>query len=102
MKTKEEALSIIKTKPNGNIEEFNFKKKFPELYQELSTWNFPSDFKFSQKLWHFLQNDMEFKLGLCVVCGKRCTFKSFVTGYSQHCSNKCSTLDENTQNKIKK
>ena len=32
MKTKEEVLSIIKTKPNGNIEEFNFKKKFLELY----------------------------------------------------------------------
>lgn len=28
MKTKEEVLSILKTHPNGNIEEFNFKKKF--------------------------------------------------------------------------
>ena len=44
--TKEEVLSILKTHPNGNIEEFNFKKKFPELYQEFISWSFPDDFKF--------------------------------------------------------
>ena len=77
MKTKEEVLSIIKTKPNGNIEEFNFKKKFPELYQELSTWNFPSDFKFIQKLYHYFNDDPELKLGLCPVCKNRCSFIKF-------------------------
>ena len=41
MKTKEEVLSILKTHPNGNIEEPQFKKKFPEHYQILSTWDFP-------------------------------------------------------------
>ena len=45
MKTKEEVLSILKTHPNGNIEEPQFKKKFLEHYQILSTWNFPSDFR---------------------------------------------------------
>ena len=96
MKTKEEVLSIIKTKPNGNIEEFNFKKKFPELYQELSTWNFPSDFKFTQKLFHYFNDDPELKLGLCPVCGKRCKFTKFNRGYLLHCSKDCAIKDKNT------
>ena len=101
MKTKEEVLSIIKTKPNGNIEEFNFKKKFPELYQELSTWNFPSDFKFIQKLYHYFNDDPELKLGLCPVCKNRCSFIKFNKGYNQHCSQKCTHLDKNIQDKFK-
>ena len=100
MKTKEEVLSIIKTKPNGNIEEFNFKKKFPELYQELSTWNFPSDFKFTQKLFHYFNDDPELKLGLCPVCGKRCKFTKFNKGYQKHCSRECSVVDKNVRYKI--
>ena len=34
MITKEEVLSILKTHPNGNIEEINFKRKFPERFDE--------------------------------------------------------------------
>ena len=101
MMTKEEVLSILKTHPNGNIEESNFKKKFIELYQELSTWNFPTDFKFTQKLFHYFNNDPELKLGLCPVCGNRCKFVSFGIGYIHHCSKSCSTLDDNVQNKMK-
>ena len=80
MKTKEEVLSILKIHPNGNIEEPQFKKKFPEHYQILSTWEFPSDFKFTQKLFHYFNDDPELKLGLCPVCGKRCKFASFGGG----------------------
>ena len=100
MKTKEEVLSIIKTKPNGNIEEFNFKKKFLELYQELSTWDFPSDFKFTQKLFHYFNNDPELKLGLCPVCKNRCKFTKFNKGYQKHCSRECSVVDKNVRYKI--
>ena len=102
MKTKEEVLSILKTHPNGNIEEFNFKKKFIELYQELSTWNFPTDFKFTQKLFHYFNDDPELKLGLCPVCGNRCKFKTFITGYCEHCSSKCSNNDKNVREKNRK
>ena len=49
MKTKEEVLSILKTHPNGNIEESNFKKKFPEHYEEVLKHSYPEDFKFTQK-----------------------------------------------------
>ena len=38
--SKEEVLGIITTQPNGNIEEYNFKKKFPEHYQELLNCNY--------------------------------------------------------------
>lgn len=101
MMTKEEVLSILKTHPNGNIEESNFKKKFPEHYQILSTWNFPTDFKFTQKLFHYFNNDPELKLGLCPVCGNRCKFVSFGIGYLHHCSIQCSRLDNNVQMKMK-
>ena len=97
MKTKEEVLSILKTHPNGNIEEPQFKKKFPEHYQILSTWNFPPEFKFTQKLFHYFNEDPELKLGLCPVCGNRCKFTKFNGGYLLHCSVKCKYLDPNTQ-----
>ena len=100
MITKEEVLSILKAHPNGNIEEYNFKKKFPELYQEFLSWSFPDDFKFTQKLFHYFNNDPELKLGLCPVCGKRCSFKTFITGYCEHCSRKCLNNDKNVREKI--
>ena len=96
MMTKEEVLSILKTHPNGNIEEPQFKKKFPKYYQILSTWNFPSDFKFTQKLFHYFNDDPELKLGLCPVCGNRCMFTKFNRGYKLHCSKDCATKDKNT------
>ena len=101
MMTKEEVLSIFKTHPNGNIEESNFKTKFPEHYQIFSTWVFPPDFKFTQKLFHYFNDDPELKFGLCPVCGKRCKFVSFGIGYTHHCSVRCSTLDNNVQIKMK-
>lgn len=100
MKTKEEVLSILKTHPNGNIEEYNFKKKFPNHYEEVLKLSYPEDFKFTQKLYHYFNNDPDLKLGLCH-CGNRCKFISFGIGYTHHCSKSCSTLDDNVQNKMK-
>ena len=99
MITKEDVLSILKTHPNGNIEEPQFKKKFPEHYQILSIWDFPSNFKFTQKLFHYFNDDPELKLGLCPVCGNRCKFISFGLGYMYHCSRKCMCLDDKVKNK---
>ena len=98
--SKEEVLGIIITQPNGNIEEKCFKKKFPEIYQEVLNCNLPSDFKWTQKLFHYFYNDFELKLGLCPVCGKRCNFETFSHGYKKHCSYKCAQQNEDTQNKI--
>ena len=101
MSIKDNVLFILKTKPNGNIEEINFKRKFPEIYRDLSSWVFPNDFKFVQKLYHYFNNDKLLKLGLCPVCGKRCSFIKFNKGYNQHCSQKCTHLDKNIQDKFK-
>ena len=99
--SKEEVLSIITTQPNGNIEEKQFKKKFPELYQEITSLSFPEEFKWTQKLYHFFHDDTDLKLGICPVCSKRCKFQKFNLGYCKHCSYKCTQLDKETQIKIK-
>ena len=99
MMTKEEVLSIIKKHPNGNIKESQFKKKFPELYQDILSWSFPDEFKWTQKLFHYFNNDPDLKLGLCPVCGKRCGFYRFGRGYSHHCSKLCKSLDPKIQRK---
>jgi len=69
-----------------------FPKYFPELYKEYLNVHFPdesNEWRFCQKLWHFLQNDYELNLGKCIECGKRCTMESFVEGYKTYCCNKC-------------
>ena len=101
MSIKDNVLFILKTKPDGNIEEINFKRKFPEIYRDLSSWVFPNDFKFVQKLYHYFNNDKLLKLGLCPVCGNRCSFIKFNKGYNQQCSQKCTHHDKNIQDKFK-
>ena len=98
MLTKEYVLDIITTQSSGNIEESNFKKKFPELYQEIINLSFPPEFKWTQKLYHYFHDDLELNLGLCPVCGKRCNFESFGYGYKKHCSRICLGKDEEVKN----
>ena len=101
MYIKDEVLSILQTQPNGNIEQYNFQRKYPELYQEIQSLYFPENFKWTQKLFHFFHDDFELNLGHCPICGKRCKFQKFNLGYSKHCSYKCAQLNKETQNKIK-
>ena len=54
---KEELYAILIDNPKGNIQERFFKKKFPDIYQDVISWKFPSDFKFTQKLYHYFNND---------------------------------------------
>lgn len=100
--SKEEILNLLKEHPNGYIEEYKFRKIFPQYYIEIINWIFPKDFKWTQKLYHYLHNDRELKLGICPVCGKRCNFYRFGKGYKKHCSMKCKSLDPNIQNKTKR
>ena len=67
----------------------NIKKYFPEIYKDMMSYSYPDGFDFSQKLWHYLQDDMTFTLGKCKICGGDCTYKSFVVGYSHFCSERC-------------
>ena len=99
--TKEELFYLVTTKPNGNIEEKLFKRKFPEYYQEVNNLNFPSDFSWTQKLYHYFNDDLELKLGLCPVCGKRCKFASINIGYRHHCSKECKCKDNAVTEKMR-
>lgn len=56
------------------------------------SWSFPDDFKWTQKLYHYFHDDIDLQLGLCPVCGKRCKFKSFTTGYCKTCSVSCGSM----------
>ena len=81
-------------------EEKVFKQYYPQLYKEILQIDFPTEFKFSQKLYHYFNNDYNLSLGLCS-CGNRCRFISFNKGYVTHCSRKCAMNDETTKNKYK-
>ncbi len=92
-------LNIYNDKSYFLIKETGFKKYFSELYAELLNVDFPEEsinWSFQQKLFHFLNNDIEFKLGICY-CGKRCKFKSLIEGYHMFCSRDC--LNKNTYHK---
>ena len=49
---KEEVFQFLKEHSKQYCQEKLFIKKFPEYYQDLSTWYFPEDFTFQQKLYH--------------------------------------------------
>ena len=46
-------------------------------------------------------DDFDLKLGICPVCGKRCTFKCFNAGYSDHCCADCAHKDDVVKEKTK-
>ena len=83
-----------------------FKKFFPELYNEFKQIVFPLEcdlWTFTQKLYHFLHNDLDLHLGICNECKtNRCKFINFKNGYKQFCCNHCSSTNEETLNKKNK
>ncbi len=91
---KDELHKLLKEHPVGNIQEQFFKKKFPEFYEDIMKISFPEDFRFSQKLYHYFNDDYDFLNGVCPICGKRTSFLSFVSGYQKYCSSKCAHQDE--------
>ena len=99
--TKEEILSECKSNRNYYKENV-FKKRFPAEYESLENTSFPADFTFSQKLYHYLNNDIELNLGRCQVCGNRSSFLSFGKGYRKYCCNKCVVNSKEVQEKAKK
>ena len=88
--------------PNGfrrfGKHEFKFSQIFPIIYSDFLTWKFPDDWSFSQKMYHYLHNDKELKIGKCKECGKQIKWKSFSIGYLHiFCSNRCGTINKETQ-----
>lgn len=92
--TKEELHILLEEHPIGNIQEQFFRKKYPTFYKDIVSMSFPEDFKFSQKLYHYFNDDLTLSIGICPICGNRTSFISLVTGYQKYCSSKCAHKDE--------
>ena len=97
---KDDVLKLVISKPNVFCIEKQFRKNFTNIYNDVLKWDFPNDFKFSQKLYHYFNNDSKLKLGKCKMCGKQCKFRNFIYGYSTFCSNKCSNNSNDWKNKV--
>jgi len=99
--TKEDFLTYCKQNPNA-ITERCIKSRFPDLYDEIISFTcFPDDFSFTQKVYHFLNNDPSLLLGLCPVCGRRTKLNSIFMGYRLFCCKRCSSSSDLVQSKMK-
>jgi len=88
--SKEEIINLIKTQNSGYYsKEKTWIKLFSKEYNDILELHFPEEFTFTQKVYHYLNDDLELKLGICPVCGKRCTFSGIRVGYLQYCSIQC-------------
>lgn len=96
-------LNLSNDKSGFLKKEKSFSLYFPELYKEFISTIFPEeskDWKFIQKLWHFLQNDYELKLGICSICGNHCYFENkFRKNYKTYCSLHCQNISKDVQQK---
>ena len=83
--------------------ERNFKYYFPVIYKDFLSYSFPEDFKFTQKLWHYFNEDYNCQLGYCHCegCNKRCKFDGLRFGYRMFCSTSCVNKSEYHKNNIK-
>lgn len=95
--TKKDLIELILKNPTTIIRENYFSKHFIKFYQEIQNIKYPLDFKFSQKLYHYIHNDYELNLGICPTCGKYCKFISLPVGYTKYCSQKCINQSEKTK-----
>ena len=90
-----ELYNLIKSNKNKGgyySKETTIKKKYSEIYDDFfnKMKGYFHKFKFSQLLWHYLNDDYELLLGICPTCGKRSKFINCVIGYQTYCSIKCS------------
>lgn len=93
---------IILTKSYRSItKEYKFKEYFPEIYIKIQSITFPTDFSWSQKLYHYLNDDLNLKIGLCPICGNRCTYRNISLGYSKYCSYSCLNKSDEHKSKVK-
>ena len=84
-------LQSIEDKSGGFKKPDSIKKNYPEIYDELESVDFPKEYTFTQKLWHFLQDD--YTIHRCK-CGNPVHFIDFKKGYRQYCSKTCPSVIE--------
>ena len=93
--TKEELLKHCSGYENSyHLREIYFKNHLNDIYLEIQRLNYPENFTFQQKLYHYIHNDYELQIGVCPTCGKRTRFITFGKGYEKYCSIKCSCNEE--------
>ncbi len=98
--------NIVVDKNGSLLKEKTFKRLFPKLYDELNDFishhSIMCDWSFKRKLYHFLLEDEDLKIGLCEVCGKKYTrFENFIYGYHKYCSMQCTGKSSERLKKIK-
>ena len=98
---KNEIVQILINNRNW-LSERVFRKKFPEIYKDFLNYRYDESFPFKQKLYHYLHDDFDLKLGVCPECGNRCFFKNFYDGYCGYCSPKCAGNSKEVREKIKR
>ena len=96
--TKEAIIIQVTAHPNYMMEK-SFRLRFPEAYAEIVKTEFPENFTFNQKLYHWLHDDPDLSLGVCPECGKRCGYINFFRGYSKYCCIKCSSNSKDVRDK---
>ena len=84
-------LQNIEDKSGGFKKPDSIKKQYPKIYEELEKAEFPKEYTFVQKLWHFLQDD--FTIHKCK-CGNPVHFIDFKKGYREYCSRNCPCVTE--------
>lgn len=96
-----ELKEIVFSSLKGLTQESRFRYHFPLNYEEIQKWIFPNDFSWSQKLYHYLNDDKDLLLiGKCY-CGRKTSFVTVSIGYSTYCSVKCQQNDEINKLKCK-
>ena len=94
-----EYLLNVEDKSGGLKKQDSIKKNYPEIFNEMEKCEFPENYSFTQKLWHFLQDD--FTIHRCE-CGNELHFIDFKKGYRTYCSKDCPCVLEHNKETLKK
>ena len=91
----------ITSNPRRYRQDYIIFKYLPEFAEYVDSIEAQSDrdglpMPFRQKLWHVINNDLEFQKGICE-CGKRCRFKN--NKYATYCSQKCAGSSKDSRGK---
>jgi len=102
---KEEFISLYKNNnKTGKFSKIDYiKKNIPEIYLDIinySTVYSLLTINFKQQVYHYV-NNIE-KLPRCKECGSDVIFINSTQGYRTFCSERCSTLNDDTKIKLKK
>lgn len=100
MESKTEIFDYLKNKSDksgGFKKEDSIKKNYPDVFEGIEKTQFPENYTFQQKLWHYLQDD--FTVHRCR-CGNELNFISFKKGYRKYCSRDCSFSVEHNKETI--